>query len=78
MAQVKYSVVSIKNSTLPWLVGQSVGALSCTPKGGMFDSQSGHVLGCGLDLVRVCTGGNQSIFLSLINVFLSLKKSIRP
>ena len=47
-------------------------------KGHLFDSQSGHMPGLWVwSLVRGCTGGNWSLFLShiyvsLINVFLSL------
>ena len=56
-----------------WVV-KLVGALSCTPKGCGFDSWSGHIPRLQVwSPVRVCTGGNQSMFLSL-PPFLSLSK----
>ena len=59
---------------LPWLVCGSDGwTSSCKPKGHRFNSRSGHIPRLQIwSPVRVRTKGNQSMFLSHINVSLLL------
>ena len=54
-------------------MAQLFGVSSCKPKGHGFNSQSGHIPRLWVrSLVGAHTGGNQSMFLSYINVSLSL------
>ena len=67
---VNYIKSSYKNN--PDQVVQWIRASSCTPKGGRFNSQLGHIRRLQVpSLVGVCTGGNWSMFLSP-HAFLSL------
>ena len=57
----------------PWPVAQLAGASSCTPKGCWFDSRSEHITRLQVwSPVRACTGGNRWMFLSHIDVSISL------
>ena len=58
-------------------VTQLVEASSCTPRGRGFNSLSRHILGLRIQpLLGVRTGGNQSMFLSHIDVSLFLALSL--
>ena len=62
-----------KKRIYPGWVAQLVGASSCTPKGCRFDSQSGQIPRLWVQApVGEHLGGNQSMFLSHIDVCLSL------
>nr|KAF6355307.1 hypothetical protein mMyoMyo1_011478 [Myotis myotis] len=49
-------------------VAQLVGASSCALKGGRFKSWSGHIPRFWFNPWSVCVGGNQSMFLSCIDI----------
>ena len=61
--------IYLKNKNIrsgPSQVVELIGVSSHTPKGSKFDPQAGHIPGLPvLSLVRVCIGGNWSMFLSL-------------
>ena len=70
----KYNLFLKKNSVSTLAsVAQLVWISSCNPEGHRFGSWSGHMPGLQVQLpIEVCLGGNQSMFLSHIDVSLPL------